>query len=154
MRRLLSSTVMAIGIGLLASTGGSAAPMNGAAPLNAAVDLGVVEQVQRGGRGGGRGGGARGGVARGGGVAVRGGGVAVRGGGVAVRGGGVAVRRGGAVAVRGAYRGARVHGGRVWRGGRWVYTGGCSYSLWVVGFATELHRVYSRLSALLNRGSL
>jgi hypothetical protein len=51
-----------------------------------------------------------------------------------VRGGGAAVRRGGAVAVRGgAYRGARVHGGRVWRGGRWVYTGGCSYEYWISG---------------------
>src|SRR4051812_42922935 len=120
MRRLFSSTVIAIGIGFMASTGGSAAPMNGAAPLNAAVDLGVVEQVQRGGRGGGRGGGARGGGARGGGGAVR--------------GGGAAGRRGGAVAVRGgAYRGARVHGGRVWRGGRWVYTGGCSYEYWISG---------------------
>jgi hypothetical protein len=132
MRGIFVGSLVLMSVCLMGTAGTPAAPINGAALATAAAGLSQVEPV-RVARGGGavRGGGA----ARGGGVAVRGGGVAVRGGGVAVRGGGVAVRGGGVAVRRGgvAVRGGRVYGGRVWRGGRWIYTGGCTYDLYVQG---------------------
>jgi hypothetical protein len=117
MRGIFLGSLMVLSVGLMGTAGAPAAPINGAVLATAAADLSLAEPV-RAGRGGG--------AVRGGGVHR--GGVAVRGGGVAVRGGGVAVRRGGV-----AVRGGRVYGGRVWRGGRWIYTGGCTYDLYVQG---------------------
>jgi hypothetical protein len=121
MRIIVIGTLMTMGIGLLGISASTAMPVSGSAILNAAASVSAVEEV-RGGGGGGRGGGGGG---RGGGGGFRGGGGGAR---VGVGGGGF---RGGGGGFRGG--GGRVRGGRYFRGGRWIYFGGCSYDLWVAG---------------------
>jgi hypothetical protein len=119
MRAIFIAMLMAGGIGLIGAPSSGAAPVNGTSLLDAADDLSAVELIARGG-GGGRGG-ARGG---GGGGFRGGGGGGARGG----RGGG-GFRGGRGGGFRG---GGRRGGGRYFRGGRWLYWGGCSYEAYIL----------------------
>ena len=117
MRAIFIPMLMAAGIGLTGTSAATAASISGSALLNAAADMSPVEQVQR------HSGGGRAGVHGGGGDNSRSG----VGGGVRVTG------RSAHVVDRGVHVGNRVRGGRFFRGGRWVYYGGCSYEIWILG---------------------